>query len=353
MIFLETLQLTNFMLVESAEFDFSQDSVVLFVGDPAQGKSTVFEAVALCFTERKRGDSYKDFIKRGTSAAKVYLKATIYGKPITFNLEILDKKGTATVNRTIVYEQQTYTNSECSYLLESFDLNYLQHNMFSMQGQGSVTDLRPGDRAKLLKKILSVEFPTQLEFLNSELEKANQSLLTLQAKLGVYSSRTFQYRELNPLLTYTEKNNLKKKLETLKVKAANIARVRLLQQETLQKLEALKAQASGTLQRKIRAERDLKDTEVSLTKTIKDKETYEKNLAALPQIKASELEIKKLSQDQESTDLNFQTIESEFEKLSEDLKIVENKILTLQTHIRAHESGVCVDRKSTRLNSSH
>lgn len=341
MVFIKTLTLSNFMCITEAQLDFSNNYVTILAGLPGQGKSAVIEAIALCFTERRRGDSYKDFIKRGETSSKIHLDAAIFGNPIVFDVELLDKKGSTPVNRTIVYENKTYTNSECSLLLESFDIEYLQHNMFSFQGEGSITGLRPAERAKLLKRVLSVEFISQVEQLDAEIEKAQIATNNSQIQLDLLKNRKFTYQPTKTILSDHERSQLLISIEELKTHIKNIEHEQLFQLENKQRLEVLRASYSSLTVRKASHEKELKELEAHLIQIQKDVQEYNKQLLLLPKVEECQSQIE---EDSDTLQIIQQLLrEDQNRKIAytdnlNDLKVKKSKI---QSHIESHKLGEC------------
>jgi DNA repair exonuclease SbcCD ATPase subunit len=258
MIVLQTLVLNNFMCIEHAEFDFTNNYITVFCGPNGSGKSSIFEAIALCWTERRRGDSYKDFIKHRAKSATVTLTATMYGEPIRFDIEILDKKGLAPFHRTIKYKTNTYTNSECTTLLSSFDIDYLQHIMFSMQGENNITDLRPAERTKLLKRIFNFEFENQLSQIDKMIEQENQDMIVLKTRYDVMSHAKFDYEEEAPVLPIDTVTTIKTRITEIEDLLRVADQRALLQTETVKRLEGVRSAQEGALSRKRAIEEDIK-----------------------------------------------------------------------------------------------
>lgn len=169
MIKLFTLDLENFMCVSKAHLDFTDQKVILLLGDNGNGKSTVLDAIALCLTETKRGDTYKDYIKRGEKESKVILSAEIKGFPILFDITI-NETGTA-LDRKVTYKGSTYVNSNVTMLLESLDLFYFGDIIMSTQGDTDITKLTPAKRASYLQKLLNFSFENEVTFCKNKLDE--------------------------------------------------------------------------------------------------------------------------------------------------------------------------------------
>lgn len=177
MIKLNTLKLQNFMCVENAELNFKDQKVIILLGDNGNGKSTVLDAISLCLTESKRGDSYKDYIRRGTKEAKIKLDAEVRGSPIIFDITI-NSIGTA-LDRKVTYlakRKEPFVNSEVTTLLEELDLPFFGDILMSAQKADDITSKGPTDRANYLKKLLNFSFEKETAFCKDKIDKAREDI---------------------------------------------------------------------------------------------------------------------------------------------------------------------------------
>ena len=177
MIKLNTLKLQNFMCVENAELDFKDQKVIILLGDNGNGKSTVLDAISLCLTESKRGDSYKDYIRRGTKEAKIKLDAEVRGSPIIFDITI-NSTGTA-LDRKVTYlakRKEPFVNSEVTTLLEELDLPFFGDILMSAQKADDITSKGPTDRANYLKKLLNFSFEKETAFCKDKIDRAREDI---------------------------------------------------------------------------------------------------------------------------------------------------------------------------------
>ena len=90
------------MCVSDADLDFSNNKIIIFTGENANGKSTVQSAISLCLIEDKRSDSYKEFIQLGHKDASVEFDAEIKGAPIHFDIKLHDY-GRAQFERKVTF----------------------------------------------------------------------------------------------------------------------------------------------------------------------------------------------------------------------------------------------------------
>jgi DNA repair exonuclease SbcCD ATPase subunit len=341
MIILNSLSIKNFICIEDANFDFSKNYITAFYGANGSGKSAVFEALALCWTERRRGDSYKDFIKRRTDYAEITHTATFRGDPIRFEIKIEDKKGATTLQRKITYRGHEYNNSECTTLLASFDIDYLQHIMFSMQGENNITDLRPGERTKLLKRIFNFEFESQIEQLDNLIKQEAQNMLVLKTQVDVISHAKFDYEKEEPTFALEELAKIGSRIKEIEETIRKQEENQLLQAETHRRLDGLRAQCTAAITRKHTIETDIASLNSSRDRLHSDKTKHNAALALLADPESVKAEIQERTADIESftrlVALNKVAIEEKITSLDERTR----KILELNNHIEAHKEGKC------------
>jgi len=338
MISLHELNIKNFMSIDSADFDFSDGGFFVFKGQFGAGKSSVLAAIALCWIEHRRGDSYKDFIKQGTEDCSVHLTGMLLGHPIEFETTINDKYG---VNKKIIYKGTTYKNSECTTFLASLDIDYLQHIMFSMQGEGNITDLKPAERTKLLKKIFDFEFQSELSELEKRQNEAIEKGHTLRVQLEMLNRREFKDQELRPVLSPSEKQNKKVELERLEIEEQHNQRVRSQYQLTLSNKEAIQRSYDSYSAQIASIGSQCESQENYLTSLRSNLTSTEGHLVNL----SNEKDIQDQIDEQKNLANKFNIFrESELKQLlnlkdrsHEELQ----RKLEIETHIKAHSQGIC------------
>jgi chromosome segregation ATPase len=341
MVSLKTLALDHFMCIEHAEFDFTNNYITVFYGPNGSGKSSIFEAIALCWTERRRGDSYKDFIMHGSEAATVVLTASVHGEPIRFDIEILDKRGLAPFQRTITYKGQKYTNSECTALLSSFDIDYLQHIMFSMQGENNITDLRPAERTKLLKRIFNFEFEAQLSQVDKFVEQEEQNMLVLKTRYDVLSHSKFDYEDEAPTLPHHEVHKAEARIDEINNQLRVAEQRALLQEETVKRLEGIRTAQSAAQARKHAIEEDVNSLSSTISRLQGDKARYAAAITALPDPVKLQTEIEEKKQSIEALTNLVDRNRLLLTERAITLQSWQSDTIELRTHITAHKQGKC------------
>lgn len=341
MITLQRLTLENFMNIESADLDFSSSYLNIFTGPNGAGKSSIIEAIAICFTERRRGDSFKDFIKHGNTTATIHLEAIYDHNPVVFDAEIVNKSGWAPFKRTIKYKGITYKNSECTPLLESFGLDYLQHIMFSLQGENNVVDLKPSERTKVLKRIFDFELKPQIDIIETRMAQDEQALLVAQTQFDTLSSREFIPQEERDELSPVQIKRYEMGIEEVERKLRDVEQ-RAFQASTVQKdidnvgsrIHLLQEQISSSRQNSSKLAADI-------TTLQSDIASYTDSLQALE----SDADIQAQIDEKTSTISSLNSLIDQNERLimekQEAIDSVYPRLVELTTHIEAHKKGTC------------
>jgi DNA repair exonuclease SbcCD ATPase subunit len=239
MIKLLSLRLENFMSIESLDMEFGDNETIAIAGENGAGKSTVMAALAFLWTGYRQGESYKDYIQLGHEKAYISHEAIIRGEPISFEATIYDRKYGAPVIRTILYKGQKYINTEADELFKTFDLDYLDQIMFLFQDGNNITDMRPGERAKLLKHLFHFDFTEQVNEFTAALTEEMERAPALSAQLQEASQRTFVEEDLLPILSHEEEKDLEDRLKATQEQLASIEVADQLTDRSAQILEAI------------------------------------------------------------------------------------------------------------------
>lgn len=390
MVTLLRLQLTDFMNIESLDLEFSETGYTLISGENGSGKSAVFAAIALALIEYRKGDSYKDFTRRGQPFSKIVLDILFRGNPMHFDITINNDKYTTPLTRKIVYEDKVYNNSECTAFLESLDIGYLQHVMFLFQRDNSIVDLKPGERAKLLKRLFHIEFDGQVERLRSQLDAEESLLRDATIRLDELSKRTFttvplleQNCSLDQKITYSgELDEVTKQLASmpdydeeklteakLEEKRLATSRVEILNQiEKLHRVindgttnQAYEDKIISDLKLQLETltkgfqpinEEEYSTSALSLLKQIAEESTELKELEKVHKLKKSQLDIYKTGIchvcGQEVDDTKIPGFEVELLALEQDISTKKKNIRWLEHEKRAIDDVLAAHKSLTK-----
>lgn len=291
MVKLHSISLTNFMNIEQLDLEFDDKTTVMIGGDIGEGKSTLVFALALALVGYRKGDSYRDYVKRGAGEARVSLYADLFGYPIYYDIHIYNREYGQPMEKTIRYRDKVYGNSECKLLMDELDVEYLEHVMFLYQNDSSIVDLKPAERAKLLKKLFHFEFEDQVTLLKRKLDDEQLQMHDASIRYEEANKRAFNIVKLLPSVSNED-------LEDWKISLAN-------KRKELSSLEQFNEVFVKTF------EKELKEAEGNY---IGRKSWYDKSSLQI-QKKESEIETAKI----EFANLVINCIDDNSEQLEQDL----------------------------------
>ena len=190
--------LENFMNIAFTEIE-GKEGINAYIGTNGAGKSSVFEAIAFVFLDRKKGDSFKDYIKLGEKSARVQLEWLIGTEPCFFDYEISRSSGT--VSRSIQFKDTRYTSSEdCQrFLSEHFDLKMLKDIVFNMQDSETIITMTPADRREILQKVFNVNFEQGVAALKKDQDIVDEKLKLTVMKKKILSEKKYNYTTPEPI----------------------------------------------------------------------------------------------------------------------------------------------------------
>lgn len=178
MIKLKRLLLENFCCIDRADLEFENYNSILLCGDNGSGKSSVLDAVALCFSDFKRSDTYKEYIKTGKKTAKIDLFADYNSKDLEFHYEFYVNGGS---DKNATYDGKLYKNSEIAELIKSLNLDFYSNIILSMQGNNDVVTMKPNKRTQYISKLLQFDFTDAMAKITNTLQNINADTATKNA----------------------------------------------------------------------------------------------------------------------------------------------------------------------------
>lgn len=161
----EYLYLKDFMKIKEMEFQLSPSEMIILSGGNGQGKSAVFEAMALILTGHRKGSSVKHYIRRGQK--KFNLKAQVrksLDSPL-FEINMTCSHSTMPpVNKVVTYEGISYQNSEYDTFMKThFDVDLISNITLTMQGENNLASFKPAQLRDLLKTVFKISFDKEQE----------------------------------------------------------------------------------------------------------------------------------------------------------------------------------------------
>lgn len=202
MLELENLHLEHIMCIDKADIDLNA-AIVILEGDNGQGKSAVMEAIAVCFAERKRADSVKEFVQKGYDHAKIILDMKYNTSPIHFNVT-LNVRGGTPLERDVEYGGKHYINSEVTALLKELDLSFYSDIILSMQGQDDIATMTPVQRSNLLQRLFQFDFVEKVKSIDSKIGDASDGIKFDNSKIEYLTKELASKKARRDSVTFKE-----------------------------------------------------------------------------------------------------------------------------------------------------
>lgn len=196
MFVLSRINVKNFMSISEQEIEFNE-GITGITGENGSGKSSLLNAIGLCLTEYRAGDSLRDYVKAGELEAQIDLEGLYKGYPISYNVIINNRPYGNPLKRKVSYKGKVYENSDYSKFIKHENLENLEKVMFLFQGDTSLTSIKPSERATILKQLFNFNFEDQVNSLSDSISSAQEDKARIQGSLSAYRSRTFEKQGLS------------------------------------------------------------------------------------------------------------------------------------------------------------
>lgn len=323
------------MSIDCLDLEFSDNQITAITGQNGSGKSSLIYAIALALTGYRKGESYKDYIKTGKNSSKILLEILLKGVPASFDIEINgDKKKTGTLNRKVSYKGKTYLNSEFSQFIESEGLEELETLMFMFQGYHDIIDLKPAERANLLKKLFKFEFPDIVEELKRNQEQIKVESLQQNAKVEELKSRIFTR---TPLLREMPQEGIKTLEERFDSVSKILEGIGDIDEDSITKCDseiALTEKELRSIESKINSDTRTLD---SLRRSLKETEDFirDNSKEALYAI------LDRIEKELEEYNSQYKELKEKDKDLNEKLKLSTYRVKELEGHYTISKTGVC------------
>ena len=193
---LSRISVKNFMSISEQEVEFSE-GITGITGENGSGKSSLLNAIGLCLTEYRAGDSLRDYVKAGELEAQIDLEGFYKGYPISYNVTVNNRPYGNPLKRKVSYKGKVYENSDYSKFIKHENLENLEKVMFLFQGDTSLTSIKPSERAAILKQLFNFNFEDQVNSLSDSISSVQEDRARIQGSLGAYRSRTFEKQNLS------------------------------------------------------------------------------------------------------------------------------------------------------------
>ena len=192
--YIKSLYLKNFMNIREVSLEFPQGIIVLYGGN-GSGKSSILEALAFCLVERRRGDSWKEYIRSGEKSFIIKLNLLKGGEEVSFHF--VGEKKSGNVQKIITYKGIVYQNAAANdFIKEILDAQMVENIIFTMQDGPPITRLIPLERRNIFKKIFNTDFSEILEKLKEEELKFQETIKVYQQKVSALQTKHYPFLRL-------------------------------------------------------------------------------------------------------------------------------------------------------------
>lgn len=325
------------MNISEAFIDFSKPTTLLS-GSNGSGKSSIVEAIAICFLERKRSDTFKDYVKYGETESEIKLAATIDKDIITFDVKLSSSGST---EKDVMYKNVKYHNSEVSGLLDSLGFNYYGDLLFSMQGSSDITVLSPTQRLNYLKNLLNFDYSQAIEKIEESLNASKNEYQKISNEIEFLEksieSRQLEIKETKDL-PFTEKEieNFQKKIDSYNQKLNEYNEALKKSKENSDKIIELQNQINisnnsikdyeykiSSLEEKLSNQQKYKS---SLEKTTEELSSVQKEIEALNQTSSEQQKsISEITLNQDHLNNDISNIKSQIDKITDRIENLHNE----------------------------
>ncbi len=182
MLQINELHLTNFINITEADFVFDNNMNFIY-GQPASGKSAIFEAMLVTLSTYKRSSTYGEYVRQGQDDAKIHLKATILGKNAIFDTIINRVKG-AVCQRRLEYDGEIFEDSAVEEWLKARSIDYYAKLTFAMQNEENIVNITSAERLAYIQKLFNFNFKSKKDKLQALKKEVEDSIINLNSKIA-------------------------------------------------------------------------------------------------------------------------------------------------------------------------
>ena len=272
----EYLYIKNFMKIKEVEFtNIDPHDLMILQGSNGQGKSAVFEAMAMLLIGHRKGSSFKQYIRRGTKKFNVQARVVKYPGANPYEMNVTcSHKTMPPMNKVVRFQDDEYKNSDYdAFMKEHFDVDLIENIVLSMQGTQDLSSFRPSQLRDILTTVFKISFEeerTQVHELSSYVKEKDSSI---KSKIDSLRESYAILERDEPILTRPPSqkkiDNLKEELERLE-KSYEIVEGKLTKLEDLKEWHQALRNEHANL---VRLQRNHLNTISSLTSDINNADT--------------------------------------------------------------------------------
>lgn len=179
---IKELHLVNFMNISEADFVFD-DNMNFIYGQPASGKSALFDAMRITLSTYKRSSTYGEYVKQGEDNALITLKADIFGKIAVFTTTINRVKGNA-CKRRLEYDGESFEDSQVEEWLKSRNIDYHAKLAFAMQNEVNIVEIGSAERLTYIQKLFKFDFKAKKDKLMASKKEVEEKINELNSQIA-------------------------------------------------------------------------------------------------------------------------------------------------------------------------
>ena len=179
---IKELHLVNFMNISEANFVFD-DNMNFIYGQPASGKSALFDAMRITLSTYKRSSTYGEYVKQGEDNALITLKADIFGKIAVFTTTINRVKGNA-CKRHLEYDGESFEDSQVEEWLKSRNIDYHAKLAFAMQNEVNIVEIGSAERLTYIQKLFKFDFKAKKDKLMASKKEVEDKINELNSQIA-------------------------------------------------------------------------------------------------------------------------------------------------------------------------
>lgn len=179
---IKELHLVNFMNISEANFVFD-DNMNFIYGQPASGKSALFDAMRITLSTYKRSSTYGEYVKQGEDNALITLKADVFGKIAVFTTTINRVKGNA-CKRHLEYDGESFEDSQVEEWLKSRNIDYHAKLAFAMQNEVNIVEIGSAERLTYIQKLFKFDFKAKKDKLMASKKEVEDKINELNSQIA-------------------------------------------------------------------------------------------------------------------------------------------------------------------------
>jgi len=307
------LYIKNFKNIKEIDLDFSNQKIILLLGETGSGKSSIFDAIVYSLSDHLE-EKIVEYIRWGCDSFEI--KSSFVHLNHNYDIEII--AGKTTKKKLIIDGSEECLNSEATKKLnEIIDANLLLYSAVSLQGQStSLLSETSSVRLKKLREILKINKVIESADLMREDAKIEKDKLDkLQSEIQVLEGLKFIYMDL-PVVENI--SNLENEFNLLQEKKKQFDSEMILWNQYNKELEAYEKAKRDLfiIQDRIKTIESEKDKIDIKSPIIFNKDSYDSVVSEINKINIDKLKYDQLIKDYEKYLSDRADYEYQIEELS-------------------------------------